>query len=327
MNPNPTPGVSPDYQSPIAFAPIYQERVWGGRMLEKSFGRQLPTNTNVGESWECVDRPEARSVVRLGATSGLLLNTLWKEHRVPVFGPNLQDSPDFPLLIKILDARANLSVQVHPSGKENGGPLGEPKNEWWYVLDALPEAFIYAGFKAGVSQREITEAMELGTLEPLLHKLRAKKGDSIFIPGGRCHAIGAGCLIAEVQQNSDTTFRMFDWNRTDSQGASRPLHKKESLACLNFNDHEPELAPPLRSAAFHCDFFTVKLLQISRSQRAENSGGALLQVLSGTVHAAGTCFHAGDLFLLPAAAESVVLTSENGTAELLQVNLPRTQPL
>lgn len=310
------------FSQPLSFTPLYQERIWGGRRIEECLGRVLPEAVSIGESWELVDRPEAQSLVCEGATSELSLHTLWADHRSAIFGDHVQQAPAFPLLVKILDARQTLSVQVHPSGRETGPVLGEPKNEWWYILDAEPDAAVYSGFRNGVGMRDVETGMERGTLAEILHKVPVKKGDSLFVPGGRCHAIGGGCLIAEIQQNSDTTFRLFDWNRVDASGLPRVLHAREGLACLNVNDHEPELAPPLVSTPFQSEFFSAKFFELLHPMTPPKAGGAIFLVLSGRVAVGEGSFAMGDCFILPMTADNLSFVPESSSATLLQVNLP-----
>ena len=311
------------FSEPLSFTPIYQERIWGGRTLERTFLRQLPETDRIGESWEIVDRPEAQSIALTGTHRGLDLHSLWKDHHTEVFGEAQPQSERFPLLIKILDARESLSVQVHPSGNEKQGQaLGEPKNEWWYILDADPGAVIYAGFRHLLSQAAFEASVAEGSVEKLLHRIPVKAGDSIYIPGGRCHAIGAGCLIAEVQQNSDTTFRVFDWNRTGPDGLPRALHLTESLACLDFLDVTPSLAPALAEAPFACEFFSIQKIHLREPFIPPHAGGAVFFVLSGKTSVGSEAFSAGQWFLIPAAAASLMFSPQEQDTALLQVRLP-----
>jgi mannose-6-phosphate isomerase len=311
------------FSEPLSFKPIYQERIWGGRTLERTLARQLPDAERIGESWEIVDRPEAQSVVLTGVHRDLDLHSLWRDHREAVFGKGFSESERFPLLIKILDARESLSVQVHPSGKEEQGQtLGEPKNEWWYIIDADPGAAIYAGFTHHLSQADFEAAIAEGAVEKLLHRIPVKAGDSIYIPGGRCHAIGAGCLIAEVQQNSDTTFRVFDWNRTGPDGHPRALHIAESLACLDLRDATPSLAPALAGAPFACEFFKIEKIDLQKPSIPPDAGGAVFLVLSGKVSVGSHTFSIGQWFLLPHEAAALVFSPDSGATALLQVRLP-----
>ena len=208
------------------------ERVWGGRRLAERLGKPLPPGVPIGESWELVDREDAQSVVDTGEHAGITLHELWTEHREAVFG-EIPDSPRFPLLAKILDARETLSVQVHPPAAVAPELGGEPKTEMWYLIEAEEGAELFAGFRPGVDRRQFESALGNGDVADLLHRVPVRAGDALFIPSGRCHAIGAGCLIVEIQQNSDTTYRVFDWNRVGLDGKPRALHIESSRRPLS----------------------------------------------------------------------------------------------
>lgn len=309
------------FQQPLTFEPHYMERVWGGRNLEAKLHRKLPDGDPIGESWELVDREDVQSVVNHGDWRGTSLHELWTGHRAAVFGEGLADSPRFPLLAKLLDARDTLSVQVHPPAHMAGELGGEPKTEMWYLLNADPGAALFAGFRRGVTKRDLEAALATGKVEALLHKLPVRAGDAMFIPSGRCHAIGAGCLIIEIQQNSDTTYRVFDWNRTGLAGGPRELHIAKSLASIDFNDHEPALATRTGETVAECPLFKVERWSL-RSPRIDDSQRSVIYtVLSGGVQCGGRAFVAGDFFLLPAAAKDRMLTPD-GDAAALRTTIP-----
>lgn len=296
------------FNSALRFAPLYQTRVWGGRAFASFLGRDLPQACTIGESWEAVDRGEAQSVVESGPWTGVTLHSLWTKHRLEVFGSAWPVSPRFPLLLKLLDARETLSLQVHPSDAACAQRLGESKTEWWYVLDAAPDASVFAGFCPGVDRSMVERALVTGAFEPLLHKIPVRKGDSLFVPAGRIHAIGAGCLIAEVQQNSDTTFRVFDWNRKGADGVPRQLHVDQSLACINYEDFSPSLSADLKQRGFSCDFFSISGIPLAGVVIAESLPGAFFFVAEGAVQVGLDLFQRGDWFLLPAQAVLVPLS-------------------
>lgn len=309
------------FQQPLTFEPLYMERVWGGRNLEAKLHRELPAGNPIGESWELVDREDVQSVVNHGDWRGTSLHELWTSHRAAVFGEGLPDSPRFPLLAKLLDARDTLSVQVHPPAHMAAELHGEPKTEMWYLLDAGPGAALYAGFRRGVTKRDLEGALATGEVEALLHKLPVRAGDAMFIPSGRCHAIGAGCFIIEIQQNSDTTFRVFDWNRTGLDGSPRELHIAESLASIDFDDHEPSIAPPIGETVVECPLFKVQHWDV-RSPRVDDSQrGVIYTVLSGGVQCGGRAFAPGDFFLLPASAADRMIAPD-GDAAVLRTTIP-----
>lgn len=307
------------FDHPLTFAPLYKERVWGGRALSEKLRRELPTGeTPIGESWELVDRPDDQSIVDHGPHAGVSLHELWQRHREPVFGPAAPDTERFPLLAKILDAREKLSVQVHPPADVAVELQGEPKTEMWYLLDAEPQADLYAGFRRGVSREDFAAALRENRCAELLHRIPVEAGDAIFIPSGRCHAIGAGCLIVEIQQNSDTTYRVFDWNRTGADGRPRALHVAESLASIDFTDHEPALLEPAGEVLVRCPYFQVERWRLDAPRRDAEPVGAIYTVLDGVIRCGGREFGLGDFFLLPASASNRELVPVSKSATVLR---------
>jgi mannose-6-phosphate isomerase len=226
---------------PLVFKPILKERVWGGRTLERLYGKPLPGQGPIGESWEISDRPGDSSVVLNGPLAGRDLRWLMENHGPELLGFSPQAHGRFPLLVKILDAREKLSLQVHPPAAKAAALGGEPKTEMWYIADAAPGAELYVGLQRGVSMAEFTRKVAEGTVADCFHRVPVRAGDAMFLPSGRVHALGAGLVIFEIQQNSDTTFRVFDWNRVGLDGRPRQLHISESLASIDFGDFEPGL--------------------------------------------------------------------------------------
>jgi mannose-6-phosphate isomerase len=219
----------------LQFEPIYQERVWGGRSLENYLGRKLPGTTPIGESWELVDRPEAQSVVSEGPEKGKTLRTIIEEKSADIMGPSWSKDRAFPILVKWLDCRDRLSVQVHPPASVAAQLGGEPKTENWYFGKTDAGAAVYAGLKAGVTKESFEKAISSGTVAQCLERLPVQAGDSLLIHSGTMHAIDAGNLILEIQQNSDTTYRVYDWGRIGLDGKPRTLHVRESLESLAAN--------------------------------------------------------------------------------------------
>jgi mannose-6-phosphate isomerase len=227
---------------PLIFKPIFKERIWGGRNLERLYKKKLPSNIPIGESWEISDREGDESIIANGALAGKSIRWLMENFRKELLGAaNVSASGRFPLLIKILDAQEKLSLQVHPPAAKAAQLGGEPKTEMWYVADAISEADLFVGLKRGATRDEFEKRIQNGTVAQCFHRIIVKKGDAMFLPSGRVHALGAGNVIFEIQQNSDTTYRVFDWNRVDSQGKPRDLHIEQSLASIDFNDVEPDL--------------------------------------------------------------------------------------
>ncbi|MBV9998184.1 MAG: class I mannose-6-phosphate isomerase [Verrucomicrobia bacterium] len=293
-------------ESCLTFAPVYMPRVWGGRALRTIFNRKLPVEKPIGESWELVDRADAQSVVNHGDLAGTTLHELWQERRSEVFGAGLAGER-FPLLVKILDAATVLSVQVHPPAAVAQKLAGEPKCEIWYFVQASPGAAIYSGLKGGTTREGFERALADGSVVDCLHRLATRAGEFIFIPSGRLHAIDAGNVIFEIQQNSDTTYRVFDWNRLGLDGKPRRLHVDESLAAIDFDDHEPGLGQAEGEQLVHCRHFRVERWQLQTERRAHEPGHfAVFQVAQGVVRCGGRLFNAGDLFLVPAVSAATV---------------------
>ncbi|MGY8688708.1 MAG: type I phosphomannose isomerase catalytic subunit, partial [Verrucomicrobiales bacterium] len=256
------------WTSPFIFSPIYKEKVWGGRSLASVFGRQLPNGTNYGESWELVDREGEQVPIQNGPSAGKTLHDLWAHERCSVFGEAFENHPSsrFPLLVKILDARDDLSIQVHPPAGVAPSLNGEPKTEMWYIAHAERGSKLYVGLRNGVSRDDFESGITGGLTQDQVHAITPKAGDFIFIPSGRLHAIGAGLLIYEIQQNSDTTYRVFDWNRPGTDGQPRDLHVKESMKCIDFNDIEPVMDTPAGETLVECEHFHVLRRSVPHGQ-------------------------------------------------------------
>lgn len=311
--------------SPLVFEPLPMERVWGGRHFETLFGKRLPHGAVIGELWEMVDRPEAQSVVHEGPLKGTTLHELWSGNRASLFGEHhlANPSPRFPLLIKLLDARERLSVQVHPPANRAGELGGEPKTECWYFLHAAEGASVYAGLKKGVTREDFEASLEDGTVEEKLHSAPARTGESIFIPSGRLHAIGEGLVIVEVQQNSDTTYRVFDWNRNGLDGKPRELHVSESLASIDFDDFEPALTPATEPVVADCPLFHVEKKELNGPIPATDKGDfSIVTCLTGGVECSGTTLKPGNFMLVPSCLEGALLKPTATGSSILITKLP-----
>jgi mannose-6-phosphate isomerase len=227
---------------PFIFQPIFKDRVWGGRELERLYGKKIPAGAPIGESWEISDRPNDENVVTNGEFAGKNLRWLMENHASEILGGARPAAAGrFPLLCKILDAQDKLSLQVHPPAAKAAELKGEPKTEMWFIADAAPGAELFVGLKRGVTRAEFEKKIADGSVADCFHRVPVRAGDTMFLPSGRVHAIGAGLVIFEIQQNSDTTYRVFDWNRTGLDGKPRELHIAQSLASIDFNDFEPKL--------------------------------------------------------------------------------------
>ncbi len=290
--------------------------------METILGKRLPPSVRIGEAWELVDREEAQSVVHDGPLQGWTLHELWTKKRAEIFGPGLPDSPRFPLLCKVLDAQERLSVQVHPPASVAPELHGEPKTEMWYLLDAALESDLYAGLKAGVDRPGFEQALHEGRVAEKLHSFPVRAGDAMFIPSGRVHAIGAGNLIIEVQQNSDTTYRVFDWNRLGLDGKPRQLHVAESLASINFDDVEPQPAVPQGEVLVECVEFRVERWALDQPRQSPGPGFAIFSVVDGSVECGGRTFERGAFFLLPASATNRELRPVAPATRVLRTTIP-----
>ena len=323
---------------PLIFEPRFKERVWGGRRLETLYGKRLPPNVPIGESWEISDRPGDESVIANGAFAGRTLRWLMQERERDVLGDATPaEGRRFPLLCKILDARDRLSLQVHPPTRAKG--LGEPKTEMWYIAGAEPGAELFVGLKAGVTRAVFQAAIASGRVAECFHRIAVQAGDSMFLPSGRVHAIGAGLVIFEIQQNSDTTFRVHDWDRVGLDGTPRELHLSESLASIDFNDFEPPLirTEPVRTDMFEVRVLVDHLLFNTRLVHANAAGEwrpqpSQLQVLAcvrGSIRIRGCgtfeMLRAGDFCLLPANLTDAAVESSSDTSFLVVAAGSRTQ--
>jgi mannose-6-phosphate isomerase len=298
---------------PLKFEPIYKKRIWGGQKLREVFNKDIPPFEKIGESWELVDLPDDKSVIANGELTGQTLDSAIKQYPREITG-NREFSWSFPLLIKFLDAEDILSVQVHPDSQtcQRMGK-GSPKTECWYIVSAAPDAVIYKGLKKDVTKKEFAKAIKDGSVAELLAKVPVEAGQCHFLPAGTAHSIGAGLLIAEIQTPSDTTYRVFDWNRVDDTGEARPLHIEEALESINFNTVGNALPITTVGRLVDCEFFKVdKGHQTKGCQRLLLPGCMKTLIIltgSGVVSRSDDIlvkFKAGDCLLVPAIYEGVM---------------------
>ncbi|MDQ8203859.1 type I phosphomannose isomerase catalytic subunit [Pelagicoccus sp. SDUM812003] len=307
--------------APIFFKAIYQERVWGARNLSEALGRDLPEGKVIGEAWEVVDRPEAQSVVTGGDFDGKTIRELISENATAIMGEGYDAQRPFPILIKWLDCADRLSLQVHPPASVAPELKGEPKTENWYIADCKEDASLIVGLKNGATREEFEKRLEDNTLEECIHRFPVKPGDSILVESGRLHAIDAGNLILEIQQNSDTTYRVYDWGRVGLDGKPRQLHVEESLKSIQWDDFEPSAMSSAGESVVLADCQEFRLVKYAFHAetpviRMESGEPRLLSVVDGEVEVNGTAVTRGDNVLLPADTHWEI-SGEAGAAFLL----------
>ena len=319
---------------PLRFQPILRRAIWGGRRLGDELGKKIAEDGLFSESWEVCDHGKDQTAVSAGPLAGKTLSQLIAERGEELFGQH-HPQPRFPLLLKFLDCQRALSVQVHPNDVQ-GAKLDPPdlgKTEAWVVLAAEPGSVIYAGLQAGVDRSRLSGSLAAGTTENCLHTIRPKVGDCVFIPAGTVHALGPGLLIAEIQQSSDTTFRLFDWNRLDADGKPRPLHVEQALAVIDYESGPvtPQVQQPTAQAhvqrLVECDQFRLDRWAIDAPC---SIGGDdrfhILAVIDGELRISGDAvdepLKKGGTILLPAAYGRVQLTPSSGKAVVLDSYLP-----
>ena len=312
----------PRLLQPLVFEPIFMERIWGGRRLESLFGKHLPTAALIGESWEIVDRPEAQSVVHEGPLRGKTLHYLWSKQREEIFG-KVQDAPRFPILCKLLDAQENLSLQVHPPRAVAKKLGGESKTELWYIANAAPKGRLYAGVKKGTTRKAFLEALEQGKVEKYLHAIELKAGDAMFLPSGRMHALGGGNVLVEIQENSDTTYRIYDWDRTKKGRATRQMHITEAMQCIDFNDVEPALLNPKNESLVRHDQFEVQEWSLTAPREVAPPGRfAIVCCVTGLLRCSGVDLAAGEFALVPATLANRLVEAQSEQTSLLRITAP-----
>jgi len=318
---------------PLRFEPVFRRYIWGGRRLATVLGKPIGPGDDYAESWEIVDRGDDQSIVAAGPLAGLTLHRLLQDRGKNLLGRH-RHHERFPLLFKFLDAQQRLSVQVHPDD-EAAVRLDPPdlgKTEAWVILDAQPGSVLYAGLKEGVDRATLEHEIGRGDVESLLHRIEPNVGDCIFLPAGVVHAACEGLLIAEVQQASDTTFRLFDWNRLDKHGEPRTLHVAQSLCAIDFDRGpvHPQTAEatdrPHVSRLVDCDKFIMDRWEFDTPQTAgDDDRFHLLVAIDGSVRIetdpAAEPLCKGQTALLPAAVGAVQLVPD-GPAVVLDVCLP-----
>ncbi len=316
---------------PLALLPVYKDYLWGGHRIPEAYGR-AGAPAVCAESWEISAHPDGASIVSSGAFAGQRLDELAAEHGAALAGVRAPDPHRFPLLFKLIDARDRLSVQVHPNNANAALTGGEPKSEMWYVLGRTPGASLFAGLADGATPHSLRAALAAGTAEGSLVRLPVEPGQALYIPGGLVHAIGAGCLVYEVQQNSNTTYRLYDWNRTGADGKPRALHAEESFQTIDWSLRPPQMLTPTRSSGrcrtawsdvVSCPYFTLRKLDLSAPLAVPVTGQSFHALFAESGRVAVTAggesviLPAGASCLIPAAATGYTLTPDTASTLLV----------
>ncbi len=322
---------------PIRFKPVLKETLWGGNALRERFGKKARPGTAVGESWEISGMPGESSVVANGFLKGNTLEEILEIYMGDLAGDTVyaKYANEFPLLVKFIDAADRLSIQVHPDDRlaaERHHAWG--KTEMWYVIDASPGAVIYTGFRKKTTKEEYLSHLSAKKLEELINVTPVSRGDVFFIPAGMVHAIGGGVLLTEIQQTSDVTYRIYDWDRNDSTGKPREMHTSLALDAINFGFDTNSLikkTPVLNHPVVLSEspYFRTSLLQIDSPVIKDYSltDSFIIYICTESM-AVIECFgqreeiRAGETILIPASADSVTLIPL-GTATLLEVFVPQ----
>ncbi|MFP4660606.1 MAG: type I phosphomannose isomerase catalytic subunit [Halanaerobiales bacterium] len=320
---------------PLKFNPIYKEKIWGGDKLTKVFNRYLPNN-KIGESWEVAAHPNGTSIIENGIYQGRTITELIDNNTQELLGKaKLNEDNRFPLLVKILDANAKLSVQVHPDDEYADKVENElGKTEMWYIIDAEPDAKLVYGLKPGTRKEDFSEAIEEGELEKYLNEISVEKGDIFYMPSGTIHAIEEGILLAEIQQNSDTTYRVYDWNRVGQNGKPRDLHVEKALDVINFGkDNIQAKSTPLtidntnyrRSFLAACPYFVTEKVDVKNIYELHPGGEKFFIVMNLSGQAGISSnervynLSPGDTYFIPADLRSVKI---DGLTEMLVSYIP-----
>ncbi|KGO84590.1 mannose-6-phosphate isomerase [Flavobacterium rivuli WB 3.3-2 = DSM 21788] len=313
---------------PLVFEPILQDRIWGGTKLKTDLGKNIPTQTT-GESWELSTVQDNVSVVKQGEYAGKPLTDLLEQFPAEVLGTKVHEQfgTQFPLLFKFLDAKEDLSIQVHPNdelAKKRHNSFG--KTEMWYVMQADEGSRIIVGFKEKSSPEEYLDKLKNKNLIDILNEQPVKKGDVYFLETGTIHAIGAGIVIAEIQQTSDITYRIYDWDRVDANGNGRQLHVEEALEAMNYNptDTKKEYTKNINESnvTVDCPYFTTNYFPLEGSADITKDGKSFNVYICTegeySIDAEGETysFKKGDTVLIPAALKAFTL---NGRATLLEI--------
>lgn len=321
---------------PVVFEPIFKPKPWGGRRLETLLGKPLPAGQLIGESWELVDLPTDQSRVRDGPLAGCTIGELRQRWGHDLYGSARLRNGRFPLLVKFLDARESLSIQVHPRARTDASTGADVKHEAWYVVHAEPQSRVYIGLRSGVGVAEVSAAANTPALVELLDARPVRAGDSFYLPGGTIHALGGGVVVAEVQTPGETTYRLYDWGRRDATGRPRELHIEQALANLATEVAASSMCQAHRALACDwgratrvvtCPSFCMDRIEVAPGTTTRHPGGSprvwimLAGHLGWLARGVQGRLARGDVALVPAAVDPLELNASGG-CELLQVTFP-----
>jgi mannose-6-phosphate isomerase len=303
---------------PIKFKPIYKERIWGGTNLAAVLGREIPGD-HIGESWELSSHNNGTSIVENGSLAGKNLNELIAEYKEQLVGKKFADDKSFPLLIKILDANDNLSIQVHPDDEYAQRVEGEAgKTEAWYVIHAKENAHIIYGLKNNITKADFSKAVEDNRIDDAVKRVPVKVGDMIFVPAGMIHALLDGVMVYEVQQNSDTTYRVYDYDRVGDDGKKRELHIEKALDVIQFSE-QPNYN--FREQSIQCQYFSMEKLSVAGEKHEMTKEQFIIYCViagSGEIQYKESIvgLSPGDTVLIPACLGEYIL---KGNIDLLKI--------
>ena len=310
---------------PLRFNPVYKDYIWGGDRIPKLYNRDMPDGI-YAESWEISTHPDGTTAIANGPLAGKTLRDLLPEHKTALLGTNVAGD-DFPLLIKLIDAREVLSVQVHPNDGNAAAVGGEPKTEMWYFMEGDADAQIYCGLKPGIGKDEFMQAMEDKNFADILRPVPAEPGQAVFVPGGRVHAIDKGSLILEIQQNSNTTYRLYDWGRVGPDGQPRPLHIDKAMEVIDWENNGDPHCKIDGTTIQKCDYFQLDRFELTGEEPFEASGESFQALFvekgEGTIRWADgeEKLAAGQSWLIPAAQGEYKISSD-GELTVLRTIVP-----
>jgi len=316
---------------PLIFKPVYKDYPWGGSRIPEAFNRDMPAGI-YAESWEISDHDDGMSIVANGPLEGKTIREILQESPKEIMGSSVEGTK-FPLLIKLIDAKQKLSVQVHPNDQTAAQFGGEAKTEMWYLLGDNPTQ-VYCGLNDGVTKKSFRQAVADGTSGDTMRPVPVQKDSAVFVRGGCVHAIDEGCLILEIQQNSNTTYRLYDWGRMGNDGKPRDLHIEQAINVINWNDHEDPLVEPKTlvdtdtfqcTEVLKCEYFQLEKLTFTTPLEVPMSGKTFhaLFVAEGEATISwgdeSLIAPAGTSILVPAALPAYTL---DGNTTVLRTTIP-----